>query len=71
MVVIAKIFGTYFFSRNLSLSPKKVYYSPKQGTLLHKELGPFPKETSLLPREVAFSPKNFFYSMGNLLGTNT
>jgi hypothetical protein len=63
--VIAKTFRTFFFfSKNLSLFPKKVHYSPKQGALLRKELGPFLKETSLLLGEVVFFPKNFFIPWG-------
>jgi hypothetical protein len=39
-----------------------------EGALLHRELGPFPKENSLLLREVVFFTREFFYSIGNLLG---
>jgi hypothetical protein len=42
----------------------------KEGAILLREFGPFPKENSLLLGEVVFSPGNYFYTMGNLLGTN-
>ncbi len=61
MVVIAKLFKTYFSLVNLSVSPKKVHYSPKEVALLHKEL-------HCSPKKLFFSQGTFFTTWGTCLG---
>jgi hypothetical protein len=38
----------------------------KEGALLFRKLGPFPKENSLFLKEVVFSTKEFFFLHGEL-----
>jgi hypothetical protein len=53
--MIVKGFGTCFL--------EELESNPREGALLPKGLGPFPKENSFLPKEVAF------LSLGTLFTT--
>jgi hypothetical protein len=67
MIVIAKIFITYVFVKNLGLSLGKLNYSPKEVSFSLGNLGSSHKKIHFFLAKY-FSPRNFFYSMKNLLG---
>jgi hypothetical protein len=66
--VIAKLFGTYVFPRNLGLSQGKIHCSPGKVPFSLRNLGPSPKKTYCSPEKKKLIGEVFFTPLGTCLG---
>jgi hypothetical protein len=70
MVVIVKIFKTYVFSKNLSMSLRKVHCSLEKVPFSLGNMGPSLRKIHCPLKKLPFSQGNFSYSVRNLFGTS-
>jgi hypothetical protein len=71
MTVIAKKIGTYVSSKNLGISPKERTLFLRKVPFSLGNLSPSSKKIQCCFEKLLFSSRNFYHSMGNLLGIGT